>query len=193
MTQETIVDMGFWNEYQAGARRTLNDRGFHDNVLHCALGMSGEIGELITCTTPEEFIEELGDFMWYAAVLFGELDAPFGSIMQAVHSTGESRLTWVVDEGSTHYLFVMVRQCSVVVDKVKRQIFYGKKLDVEAVAAATGIMVAAAYEWARIGGGALEDAASKNLLKLKVRYPDKFTEHAANNRDTQKEGEVFGA
>jgi NTP pyrophosphatase (non-canonical NTP hydrolase) len=39
----------------------------------------------------------------------------------------------------------------------------------------------------------MEDLLDKNINKLKVRYPEKFTEEAATNRDLEKEREILEA
>jgi hypothetical protein len=45
-----------FNDYQQGALRTLHDLGYDKNLLHCVMGMSGEIGEYIEL--PDEKTEQ---------------------------------------------------------------------------------------------------------------------------------------
>lgn len=53
------------------------------NVLHAKLGIAGEAGEVFDATTPEEVKNEVGDLLWYIAVLLHEYNLDFPEVMQA--------------------------------------------------------------------------------------------------------------
>lgn len=77
------------------------------------------------------------------------------------------------------------------IDALKKHIFYNKPLDpinlIEELGDTSWYM--------RVGCDALEvqflDMLERNVAKLKARFPDKFTEEAANNRDLSKERETL--
>ena len=110
-------------EYLKASERTLIDKGHDMNLLHAAMGISTESGELMDAFKRKLFYgkeldvvnvkEEIGDVMWYIAILLRELD-----------------------------------------------------LD-------------------------LEDVLQVNIDKLKARFPDKFTEKDALNRDLDKERNIL--
>ena len=72
------------NEYSALALRTANDLGGQlDNIMHAAMGIAGEAGEVIDIVKKvyayrkplivNDLIEEAGDLVWYLNLLFASL------------------------------------------------------------------------------------------------------------------------
>ena len=76
-------------------------------------------------------------------------------------------------------------------DMLKKHIFYGKKLDEvnlkEELFDMTWYMAIALDEL----GYTFEEGFQTNIDKLKARYPEKFTEDNANNRDLDTEREIL--
>jgi NTP pyrophosphatase (non-canonical NTP hydrolase) len=76
-------------------------------------------------------------------------------------------------------------------DMLKKHIFYGKPLDVvnlkEELFDTTWYMAIALD----VLEGSFEAGFERNIEKLKARYPDKFTEELAENRDLDKEREIL--
>ncbi len=111
------------NTFAEESSRTLIDKGHDLNLLHAAMGISTESGELMDAFKRKIFYgkdldvvnvkEEIGDLMWYVAILLRELDLDFEELLQI------------------------------------------------------------------------------NIDKLKARYPEKFTEERALNRDLDKEREIL--
>ena len=76
-------------------------------------------------------------------------------------------------------------------DQLKRHLFYGKPLDGVNVAEEIGD---ALWYLALIANALnidLEEIAERNIAKLKARYPAKFTEHDALNRDLDNERKIL--
>lgn len=77
------------------------------------------------------------------------------------------------------------------VDQLKKHIFYGKPLDTVNLMEELGDSTW--YE--RIALDALEtnylEMLRRNVAKLKARFPEKFTEENANNRDLNKERNIL--
>jgi NTP pyrophosphatase (non-canonical NTP hydrolase) len=76
-------------------------------------------------------------------------------------------------------------------DMLKKHIFYGKSLDEvnlkEELFDMTWYMAIALDEL----GYTFEEGFQTNIDKLKARYPEKFTEDKANNRDLDTEREIL--
>jgi NTP pyrophosphatase (non-canonical NTP hydrolase) len=85
-----------WNmkieDYLLASERTLIDKGQDMNLLHAAMGISTESGELLDAFKRKLFYgkpldvvnvkEEIGDIMWYIAILMRELDLDFEEMLQ---------------------------------------------------------------------------------------------------------------
>jgi NTP pyrophosphatase (non-canonical NTP hydrolase) len=85
------------NEYQRGALRTAAPRGKKNELLHLVLGLVGESGEIAekfkkwvrdlgsdeTRIDRADIAKELGDVLWYLAVLADYLDLSLDDIAAA--------------------------------------------------------------------------------------------------------------
>lgn len=78
-----------------------------------------------------------------------------------------------------------------ILDAVKKSIFYGKPFDLVNLQEEIGDCFWYLAILAKEAGMSFEDIMAQNIAKLKARYPDKFTEHAALNRDLEKERNVL--
>lgn len=77
------------------------------------------------------------------------------------------------------------------VDMLKKHIFYGKPLDVLNLVEELGDScwyIAIACDALQVS---FEDVMKKNISKLKARYPNKFTQEDALNRDLKRERETL--
>lgn len=78
-----------------------------------------------------------------------------------------------------------------ILDQLKRHIFYGKELDVVNLKEEAGdgqwytALLCNALE------ADLSEEQTRNIAKLRARYPDKFSEVKAENRDLAKEREIL--
>ena len=52
------------------------------DILHAKLGIAGESGEVIEATSAEEVKKEVGDLLWYVAVLLHKYGLDFPEVMQ---------------------------------------------------------------------------------------------------------------
>lgn len=83
-------------------------------------------------------------------------------------------------------------ECGEVADALKKHIFYGKELDVVNVAEEIGdICWYLALACNELGMAFEQDILEVNIAKLKARYGDKFSEHAAMHRDLNKERAIL--
>ena len=111
------------DDYQRAALRTARDKDAPDEFMHLVLGLVGEAGEIaekvkklvrdknsdLAALDRDDMAAELGDVLWYAAVLANFLDLslndvaqrtltswPIGSVARcsvALATTAESRLS----------------------------------------------------------------------------------------------------
>jgi len=79
------------NEYQAAALRTASPKDKKDEVFHLVLGLCGESGEIaekvkkivrdhgsdFSKLNKDDLVKELGDVLWYVAVLADHFDIAF--------------------------------------------------------------------------------------------------------------------
>lgn len=79
-------------KYQEEARRTSNTKNREDKLLNAALGLSGEVGEVVDHIkkwkfqghklNKKEIIEELGDVLWYIGEMADGINADLGKIAE---------------------------------------------------------------------------------------------------------------
>lgn len=86
-----------------------------------------------------------------------------------------------------HCLVGMQTELGELADPFKKQIFYGKELDKTNVAEELADQIWYAVNLARIEGIDLVKALQNNIAKLKVRFPEKFTEQNAIERNLEAE------
>lgn len=90
-----------------------------------------------------------------------------------------------------HASMGMVTEAGEFQDALKRALFYGKPLDpVNLVEELGDVAWYIAIACNHLGVG-LEETFGINIAKLKKRFPDKFTQHAALFRDLEGEYEVL--
>lgn len=76
-------------------------------------------------------------------------------------------------------------------DQLKKHLYYGSILDEVNLVEELGDLMFYVAMVCRALDVSLEEVLDKNIKKLKARYGDKFTEHAALNRDLDKEREIL--
>lgn len=94
-------------------------------------------------------------------------------------------------EDIQHMLFGMMTELGELVDSYKKHYAYGKELDMINVMEEMGDIM---WYWANmcnITGINAEASLQVNIDKLKARYPEKFNEELAVNRDLEKEREIL--
>lgn len=187
-----------FNEYRKLALRTLNHQGKDRNILHCILGMVGEAGELselidfskalAPSIDRSKAIGELGDCLWYAAVLSEELDVDFNTLMADASSVDRGG---VIHEMKTAYERLLIQSCRMA-DLVKKTVFYGKKLDEPKLTHMMFQYLIAFTEACALLSVQSLVVAEINIKKLEARYPEKFDADRAINRDYEAESKAAG-
>lgn len=86
-----------------------------------------------------------------------------------------------------HMVIGVSTEAGELLDQYKKGFAYGKKLDKVNIVEELGDLLWYIANMCNILGVDLEKVFEINVEKLKSRYPDKFMQDAANNRDIEKE------
>lgn len=176
-------------KYQELAMRTAKIMPLQQMLLHGALGIGSEHGELCQLfaplTSPDDLTrvpgistavsEEIGDSFWFSAYLRNALGAGFNWELLRQRAFAE------ISHGST--LTTCILECGAEAGEVqtiiKAHVFYGRELDILALQrhlnrlAVVQILVLTFFQ---LG---FKEVLEANITKLAKRYPEKFTEEAA--------------
>ena len=86
-----------------------------------------------------------------------------------------------------HALFGLMTEVGELVDGYKRAVFYNQPLDTTNVVEKAGDILWYLAILLDVMGVSFEEVMEKNIAKLRARYPEKFTEKKAANRDLENE------
>lgn len=190
-----MIEIKDFNEYQTHALRTLAP-GYSKsiNVMHSVMGMVGEIGELLEHSIPtwdaknDPRVGEVGDCLWYCAVLANELGIPFQTVVNEAYTlySGLSEFPGLpADARAAIYAARLM-------ELVKKEYFYQKTPDPSELSKNLTWYVAELQSIATFIGVKLLTAAEINVNKLAKRFPDKFDADKAINRDYEAESNAAG-
>lgn len=90
-----------------------------------------------------------------------------------------------------HAYMGLTTEVGELVDTFKKHIFYGKEIDHENLVEEMGDLFWYIALMVSHLGVSFEEIMQKNNTKLRLRYPDKFSENHALNRNLEKERDVF--
>lgn len=192
-------------KYAPLAMRTAKDRGTtYLNLWHGACGMLTELGEIADAYKKHEVygkpfdrtnvLEELGDFMWYAALYakYGEYTLTVVPNMGPITEEGAFRLS------DTHFLLLnFVPVVGVTYMAASESMLYtdpnvGLAFERSEVQEAIGSAICTVEAFAKLLGSTLSEVLQMNINKLEKRYKSGgFTAEEAINRDVQAEKVVL--
>lgn len=158
------------NEYQIESKRTCPFLGGEKlDLAHMVLGIFTEFEEYVNCTDDVNRSEECSDIMWYISnyCTFREWD--LDDLWKNKNYNGNS----------------FIINTSILQDIVKKFIAYNKKIDVEKEYNILRGLISNVYDMYE--GIDYEKSLENNINKLKVRFPEKFTEENAINRNLEEE------
>jgi NTP pyrophosphatase (non-canonical NTP hydrolase) len=90
-----------------------------------------------------------------------------------------------------HMLFGITTEVGELTDIFKKALAYGKVIDWINVDEELGDLMFYIASFCRINNISLNNIINKNVAKLEGRYPEKFSEYRALNRDLEKEREIL--
>lgn len=182
-----------YTEYKEKASRTLSELGSKDkNVLHMIVGMSTEINEILDAWKKHfaygreldlvNIKEEIGDFLWYVA--------NFCSITNFENVEFDVQEQWKSEEKP---FFHIVEANKIISDILCNHYSYQEPtenyyelLQREVYFAFEEIII-----FSKVMGFDIEEIAQTNIKKLEVRYPEKFTQENALNRNLESERKIL--
>lgn len=151
------------------------------DMLHCAIGISTEVGELVEAINKKDIInigEEIADQMWYISNMANFINYDLTELVLINGSDFNSE---------ENYLNESVILQAELLDIFKKSIFYGKELDINKIKyIITRMTINLNCLSFHISLSILE-LLDKNIAKLKIRFPEKFTEDLAQNRNLEAE------
>lgn len=170
-------------EFQKEAIRTLPDLGsLLLNSIHMTLGMGSETyDELLTATEnndPVNIAEEIADAQWYMvnyATLYG-IELP-------------EVLPYYPTDDSQEILYMTA--VAKLQDMDKKELCYGKKADPEERKKQLFLALQFLEYGAETHGINAAEARQKVINKLRYRYPEKFSQEHAINRNTEAERRIL--
>ena len=90
-----------------------------------------------------------------------------------------------------HMIFGMQTESAELADAYKKHIAYGKELDLVNVKEELGDLMWYIANMCNLHGWDMRDLMETNINKLQARYPEKFTNENAMNRDLSKERTIL--
>lgn len=164
-------------EYVKLALRTESVRPFDttdhgrraSRLVHAALGIDSETAELAIANTDANTLEELGDVCWYCAILSDEFGFDLEEVRHKATAGG-----W-----------------GPIADQAKRVWFYNAPVDVTVIEKSAGSLIDYVCMMGASIGVSLDLVLEANIRKLRTRFPDKFTDQAAQVRDLEAEAKAL--
>lgn len=152
--------------------------GMNVRMFHAILGMETEVNEMLDATDNVNMLEECGDFSWYQAIYEaacpGTIDESF-----VVFGTDANDIDDILNKLRVHV--------NTILDHSKKVLMYGKPFNFVDVDLNMKKSFALVNQLIIACGGTPEQVREVNIAKLSARYPEKFTDHHAENRDLTKE------
>lgn len=157
-------------EYQTNAQRTCPSLGMKMDLCHMVMGIHSESNELFQAGRALDIVnigEEIADKIWY----FSNYCSIRGYSLQEIF------------EKPMNNIFSEEYNSSQLTDIVKKYVIYNKKIDKDEE---YHLLVKLAYNYLDMFAAHNLDifkALNNNIDKLRIRFPEKFIQQLANNRD----------
>ena len=189
ISTESIVKMqlerpvkGVEDKITEWKKETVNAR-----FLHGAMGLCTETGELEEALYESRshqiddinVVEECGDVIWYLAIVVDSLNLKFADI-PFKDSPGLN-----LEDAISH----MIQSSDQILDKAKRNTFYGKELEIDKVIHQLSVLIYGLSYACDIEVAI--DKVTRKLTGKGGRYEDGFTQKEAYDRDTDKERSIL--
>ena len=174
-----------FKEYQKESARTLPDLGQKLDLCHMVLGVMTEVPEIMDSLDRVNEIEEIGDQFWYISNYCTIRNYDLNQLWyerMTVSTLGKDG-----DNPSVYYIGQLQ-------DLVKKYIAYDKPINqkveydylLKLLRAIDMEISSKQYTIVE-----LMDGLDKNIKKLRIRYPDKFNNDQAINRNLKRERQIL--
>lgn len=178
-----------FKEYQVNAQRTCADLGsLKANIAHMALGIASENEEFLKAMVNNDMVnarEEQADICWYVANWCNLRNFDMEEIAEGMNSSFD----YLEDCENNVSMFEI--HASRLADYAKKFLAYDKPMETHLEKKSlSAVLASLAIEDT---GFNFEVDLAKNIAKLKKRYPGKFTNEDAINRDLEAERKILEA
>ena len=157
---------------------SAGDHGVSTDLVHAVLGVCDEANELLNAKTAGNVTEECGDLLWFCALA----DNAMGIDLFERHQTDPV-------EGATPY--DIATAALKLAGLIKKPYAYGKALPKAAIVVELLRIISAVEAIAERLNVTLAEVMELNLLKLKMRFPERFNCAAAISRNVGYEQALF--
>jgi uncharacterized protein YabN with tetrapyrrole methylase and pyrophosphatase domain len=169
-------------------RSSLNPQA-NLELVHATLGLVSEYFELAKAVSKRNktnLLEEIGDIIWYTSCGLHALKADYTELDMTRAPIGIN--TYDPNEVVIGIAIAQhTENIDMMADALKAYLMYNREYKREWWLERFREVLLAVQVIGLMHGITLEQATLKNNAKLRARYPEKFTEEAANNRNTEKE------
>lgn len=161
MTKTSPIKDYSW--YPPLAMRTCKDMPtLKSHIAHMCMGIASEFLEFYLAQTQENSDEEKGDIMWYVSGICNSLNIPF------IAGDKEQEISYLRES------FEVVEN---IISACKKYYVYGVDIDIEQLTTLCQNLI-----FIMDCDNNLEEILKNNLEKLKVRYPEYYTDQLAVER-----------
>lgn len=174
-------------EYQVAVQRTMPDLGsLQLNKIHMIMGMNSEFNELYLAPDDINRAEELTDINWYMnnyANLLG-ID-----LVKEDFKFYNNYFYFALPKDN--YMEMLQVEISILTDLEKKMFAYKKPIEVEQLQEQLILIAKRLNDCYAYFHSNPFVGMERNIAKLKARFPEKFNEHDANNRNLEKERKIL--
>lgn len=172
--------------YQLEAQRTCKKEGPKFDLPHMVIGMNSEMNELEAALRSGDevnILEELSDFQWYFANYCTFRELKF-SDYEDKFPADFTKAPVCTQYAAIPFLYT---QLSILQDVVKKNMVYNKAINSEEEKLLLNHLQEAVYAVCYGKDRSMHKGLANNIAKLRIRFPEKFTDDLANNRDLDAE------
>jgi NTP pyrophosphatase (non-canonical NTP hydrolase) len=165
-------------------------------LLHGAIGLASELAEIREMAQKKEIDEvnlkeEMGDLCWYMGIMVSELGLDPDSIFRIKDIMASVDHPDYRRDYLNEHVDGMTIDIGEMIDLLKKNLMYGKPLNVEGVKEKLFSLSCEIESALNIYGMNSAQARERNIEKLRARYGEKFTEAAALERNLEAERAIL--
>ena len=146
---------------------------FDAHILHMAVGVVGEVAELVVAENKENVVEEIGDIEFYVVGLREELGISRDTVLDEIGRLGLCSINPIIS---------IVSYAGDLIDIVKKKVIYRKSLDIIKVTHSMAGLESTLKTIRFHNGISREETLVHNIAKLGERYKEGYSDQAAQDR-----------
>lgn len=162
----------------------------NDSLILAGIGIAGEAIEAYEVVTAPlaldipKLIKELGDVYWYTALAAFAVDIDFAGLLLPNAVVGELAQSRTLDSITRQYLI----RAKNVSEYMKKAVFHSHPVDKVELETLLRELARHGQLMAQSVDVSVEEVLAKNIDKLRVRYPERFTTEGSLNKNEAAEG-----